>query len=68
MVFGHPGVLGQVVPRVVEEEQWPGPAPALLQGQAVVERLVLVLLARAWPATKTAVVSGKCQMFNRTLF
>ena len=57
MVFGHPGVPGRVVQRVVEEEQRPGPACALLQSQAVVERRVQALPAKAWPATQTAVVS-----------
>ena len=58
MVSGHSGVHGPPAPRRVEGEPGPGPAPVLLQPQAVVEMLVPALMARqARRAALTAAVS-----------
>ena len=61
MVSGHSGVPGPPAPRRVEGEPGPGPAPVLLQPQAVVEMLVPALssmMARqARHAALTAAVS-----------
>ena len=48
---------GQVVHKLAEVDSWPGPAPAPPRYQAVGEIIVKELLAKAKPATKTAVVS-----------
>ena len=44
MGFGHPGLPGRAAQRHVEGESGTGPAPALLQSQVVVERLVPALM------------------------